>query len=97
MLFVSALANRIASRAVSVALHTPQLGEPMLTQGSKIQSRHHLTPKREHRITKLKYKTKEISEVGEPFERKVLIHYAVNVGHFESKVFSHFNYCWGPI
>jgi len=69
----------------------------MLTQGPKIQSRHHLTPKRKHRITKLKYKTKEISEVGEPFERKVLIHYAVNLDHFESKVFSHFNYCWGPI
>jgi len=33
-------------RAVSVALHTPQLGWPTLSQGPKIQSHHNLSPKK---------------------------------------------------
>jgi len=46
-----------------------------VSQGPKIQSRHHLAPQRKLRSPKLKYEALEISEVGRPFERKVLIHH----------------------
>ena len=43
------------SRAVSAALHTPQLGGPTLSQGTKIKSRHHLVLQRKLRPFNLKY------------------------------------------
>ena len=44
---------------------------PTLSQGPKIQSRHHLA-----RPPKLIYEALEISEIGGPFERNVLIYYS---------------------
>jgi len=64
------------STAVSAALHTPQSGGPTLSQGPKIQSRHHLAPQKMLRSPKLKYEALEISEVRGPFERKVLMHHS---------------------
>jgi len=59
-------------RAVSAALHTPQLGWPHAgTGGPKFQSRHHLAPQIKLRFPKLKYEALEISEFRGPFERKV--------------------------
>ena len=74
-----------AARAVSAALHTPQLGAPRCHRGPKIQSRHHLAPKRKLRSPKLKYEALEISGVRGPFERKVLMYYSY-IGPFQSKV-----------
>jgi len=54
---------------------TPNLGVT-LSQGPKIQSRHHFATQRKLRSTKLKYEALEISEVRGPFERKVLMHYS---------------------
>jgi len=54
----------------------PPIGGPTLSQEPKIQSRHHLAPQKKLRPPKLKYETLEISEVGGPFKRKVLIHYS---------------------
>jgi len=45
-----------------------------LIQGPKIQSRHYLSPQKKLRHPKLNYEAPEISEVGGPFERKVLVH-----------------------
>ena len=61
-------------RAVSAALHTPQLGGHAITGGQKFQSRHHLAPQRKLRTPKLEYEALEISEVRGSFERKV--HYS---------------------
>ena len=80
-------------RAVSAALHTPQLGGHAVTRGQKFQSRHHLEPQRKLRSPKLKYEALEISEVRGRFERKVRYSY---FGPFVSKVFAHYNCCWGP-
>ena len=76
-------------RAVSAALHTPQLGGHAVTRGPKFQSRHHLAPQRKLRSPKLKYEALEISEVRGPF--------TVILGPFESKLFSHYNCCWVPL
>ena len=59
-------------RAVSAALHTPQLGGHVATGGPKFQSRHHLAPQRKLRSPKLKCEALEISEFRGPVERKVL-------------------------
>ena len=61
-------------RALSAALHTPQLGAHW-HRGPKIQSPHHLAPQRKLRSSKLKYEALE-SEVRWPFERKVLMYYS---------------------
>jgi len=61
-------------RAVSAALHTPQLGGARCHRGPKVQSRHHLAPQRNLRSPKLKYEALEISEFRGPFEIKV--HYS---------------------
>jgi len=63
----------LKSRAVSAALHTPQLGGHAVTEGPKFQSRHHLAPQRRLRSPKLEYEALEISEVKGPFERKVAL------------------------
>jgi len=52
------------------------MGGPTLSQELKIQSRYHLALQRKLRTPKLKYEALEISEVGGPFERKVLIHFS---------------------
>jgi len=65
----------VTDRAVSAALHTPQLeGGHAVTEGPKFQSCHHFAPQRKLRFPKLKYEALEISEVRVPFERKV--HYS---------------------
>jgi len=46
-----------------------------LSQGPKIQSRRHLAPK-ESFDPQMEYEAVEISEVGRPFERKVLLHFS---------------------
>jgi len=44
-----------------------------------------------------KYEALEISEVRGAFERKVLMHYSYfGLAPFQSKVFTHYNCCWGP-
>jgi len=63
-------------RAVSAALHTPQLGVQRCHRGPKFQSRYHLVPQRKPRFPKLKNETLETSEVRGPFETKVLMHYS---------------------
>jgi len=71
---------------------------PTLSQGTKIQSRHHLALQRKLRIPKLKYKTLEISEAEGPFKRKVLTaDMTVALDQFESKVFTHYHCCWGAL
>ena len=67
-------------RAVSAALHTPQLGDT-LSQGPKIQSRHREDPQRNLRPSQLNYEAPEISEVGGAFEGKVLIHCSYSGAH----------------
>jgi len=62
-------------RAVSAALHAPQLGGPTLSQEPKIQSRHHLTPRKSFDPQIEIWKALEISEVKGPIERKYL-HYS---------------------
>jgi len=67
------------NRAVSAALHTPQLGGAQTAAGAPNSDPSPLSqPKTAStpQIPKLKYETQEISEVGGPFERKVLIHYS---------------------
>jgi len=54
----------------------PQLGGPTLPQKLKIQTPHHLATQRKLRSPKLKYEALEISEVGGPFQRKMLIYYS---------------------
>ena len=71
------------------------IGGPMLSQGPNIQARHHLAPPKKLWPPKLKYEAPEISEVGGPFERIVLIDYSY-FDPFESNVFTHCNCCWGP-
>jgi len=64
-----------AIKAVSAALHTPQLGGgPRCHRGPKIQSCYHFAPQRKLRSPTLKYEPLVISEVWGPFERKV--HYS---------------------
>jgi len=48
----------------------PPIGGSTLSQGPKIQSRHHLGPQRKLRPPKLRYEALEISEVGGPFKEK---------------------------
>ena len=65
------------NRAVSAALHTPQLGGERCHTGTKIQTRHHLATQRKFqppKIPKLEYEALIISEVVAPFERKMPIH-----------------------
>jgi len=61
-------------RAVSAALHTPQLGGPRCPKGPKIPVPSLLRPPEKASIPKLKYESLGISEVRGPFERKV--HYS---------------------
>ena len=63
-----------ATRAVSAAPHTFQLGGNAVTGGPKFQSRHHLAPQRKLRSPKLKYEALEINEFMGHFETKV--HYS---------------------
>jgi len=66
--------NKTFGRAISAALHTPQLGGHAVTGGPKFQSRNNLAPQRKLRSPKLKYEAWEISKVGAPFQRNV--HYS---------------------
>jgi len=61
------------SRAVSAALHTPQLGGHAVT-GAQNSVPSPLSPKRKLRAPKLKYEALEIREVWGSCERKVLMH-----------------------
>jgi len=72
----------------------PNWGGHAVTGGPKFQSCHHLAPQRKLRSPKLKYEVLEISEVRDPLKEKCI---TVILGPFESKVFSHYNCCWGPI
>ena len=67
-----------------------------LSQGPKIQSRHHLAPIESFDSPKLKYEALEISEVRGPLKEKCLC-ITIILGPFESKVCTHCNYCWGPL
>jgi len=67
------------NRAVSAALHTPQLGGAHAAVGAPNSDPSPLSQAKKastSQIPKLKYEALEISEVGGPFERKVLIHYS---------------------
>ena len=109
--FVSIMSHLI--RAISAALHTPQLGRTLL-QEPKIQFRQHLCPQRKLRPSKLKYEALEISDVGGGLWKKSAytlqllwpplkvryLHVTIVVGGlFESKVayFTHNSYYWGPL
>jgi len=59
----------VNTRAVSAALHTPNWGDT-LSQGAQNSVSSPINPPE---VPKLKYEALEISEVGGPFERKVLI------------------------
>jgi len=56
-----------------------------VTEGSKIQSRHHLAPHIKLRFPNFKLETLKINEVVGHFEGKVLMHYRY-LGPFENKV-----------
>ena len=73
----------------------PPIGGPTLSQGPKIQSHHHLTPRKSFDPQIEIWKALEISEVKGPIERKYL-HYSY-FGPLESKVFTHCNWCLGPL
>jgi len=60
------------NRAVSAALHTPQLGRDTLLQGAQNSVPSPLSPQRKLRSPNVKYEALEISEVRGPYERKVL-------------------------
>ena len=63
----------VVTRAVSAALQTPpNRGGSTLSQGAKIQSRHHLRPERKLWPPKLEYEALEISEIGGPLKEKCL-------------------------
>jgi len=91
-------------RAVSASLHKPQLGGPRCRRGPKFSCRHRaqnsvpspLSSQRKLRPSELKYEALEISEVGGPLKEKCL-YITVTLGPFESKVFTHYNCCWGPL
>ena len=81
-------------RAVSAALHTLQLGRPTLSQGPKIQSRHHLAPQRKLRSPNWNMKHQKSVKLGGPLKEKCLC-ITVTLVPFESKVFTHYNCRWG--
>jgi len=85
-------------RAVSAALHTPQLGGATLPQGPKIQTPHHWATQGKLQTPKFpNWNMKHWKSVksGDPLKEKCL-YITVNLGSFESKVFTHCNCCWGP-
>jgi len=55
-----------------------------------------LSPQRKLRPSKLKYEALELSEV-EDFLKEKCLYITVNLVPFESKVFTHYNCCWGPL
>jgi len=83
-------------RAVSATLHTPNWGEPTLSQGAQNSVPYPLSPQRKFQSPKLKYEALEISEVMWPFEIKVLRCITVTLGPFASKVFTHYSWKGGP-
>ena len=62
------------ARAVSTALHTPQLGGATLSQGAQNSVPSPLSRPEKTSIPKLKCEALEISEVRGLFERKVLMY-----------------------
>jgi len=68
--------TRLKTRAVSAALHTPQLGGGTLSQGGKNSVPSRLRFPEKASIPKLKYEALEISEVTGHFERNVLMRYS---------------------
>jgi len=87
----------------------PTRGHAVTGAQNSVQSP--LTPERKRRLPKLKYEALEISEVGEHFERKVLIQYSyfgplskqgiytLQLGfgaHLKAKYFTHYSCYWGP-
>ena len=69
------LFTKLGLRAVSAALHTPQLGGPRCHRGfNSVLSP--LSTQGKLRSPKVKYEALEISEFRGAFERKVLMHYS---------------------
>ena len=84
-------------RAVSAALHTPQLGGHTVT-GAQNSLPSPLSSPKKASTPKLKYEAVEITEVGGPFERKVLrLYITVTLGPFQSKVFTHYSWYCGRL
>jgi len=75
-------------RAVSAALHTPQLGGPTLSQEAQNSVPSPLSTPEKASIPKLKHEALEISEVRGPFEKKCFC-ITITLGPFESKVLTH--------
>ena len=71
---------------LSTAVHTPRLGE-----GARCHRDPKFNPNPKIEI----WSTNEISEVGGPLKDKCL-YITVILGPFESKVFTHYNWCGGP-
>ena len=82
------------SRAVSAALHNPNLGA-RCHRGHN-SAYHHLAPQRKLRLINLKNEALEISEVGGPLKEKCS-YITVTLGPFESKVLTHYSCCWGAL
>jgi len=64
----------LGCRAVSAALHTPQLWGAHAVTGAQNSVPLPLSPPKKASTPKFKYEALVVSEAGEPFERKVLIH-----------------------
>jgi len=85
----------LPSRAISAALHTPQLvgglaGRP------KIQTPHHLANQRKlqpSKLPNLNMKHRKSMKLGHPLKEKCL-YITGNLGPFEIKVLAHCNCCW---
>jgi len=78
------LSSRLV-RAVSAALHTPQLGGPRCHRGPEIPVPSPLSTPEKASISQI--------EIWSTLKEKCI---TVILGSFESKVFSHYNCCWGP-
>jgi len=74
----------------------PQLGGGMLPQGPKIQTPHHLATQKNFDPPNWNMKHWKSVKLGDHLKEKHL-YITVNLGPFESKVFTHCNCCWEPL
>ena len=90
--------TKCTGRAVSIALHTPQLGGPTLSQGPKIHSRQNLIPQRKLRPQYWNMKHDISVKLGGPLkETCMLIHYSYFGPLWKQGIYTLQLLLWGPL